>query len=113
MLYKQRAAVVALFHVGLILTSALGAWLLRFDFVLPPAAIALVYCPILILLRMAALNRFDLLHGYWRHSGIDEIVDIVRAVGAGSLAFFLATRWLIHASSFPRSIYLLEAITTA
>ncbi|HZR30004.1 MAG TPA: nucleoside-diphosphate sugar epimerase/dehydratase [Terriglobales bacterium] len=99
--------------MGLILTSALGAWLLRFDFVLPPAAIALVYCPILILLRMAALNRFDLLHGYWRHSGIDEIVDIVRAVGAGSLAFFLATRWLIHASSFPRSIYLLEAITTA
>ncbi len=113
MLYKQRAAVVALFHVGLILASALGAWLLRFDFVLPAAAIALVYCPILILFRMAALNRFDLLHGYWRHSGIDEIVDIVRAVGVGSLAFFVATRWLIHASSFPRSIYLLEAITTA
>jgi FlaA1/EpsC-like NDP-sugar epimerase len=113
MLVRQRFWAITLFHFLLIATSAVIAWLLRFDFRIPFPTLLFGCVPILILFRIAALARFNLLHGYWRHSGVSDVIDIGKAVALGSLAFFVTTRYVLNRYEFPLSIYILEAIVTA
>jgi FlaA1/EpsC-like NDP-sugar epimerase len=113
MLVRQRFWAITLFHFLLIATSAVIAWLLRFDFRIPFPTLLFGCVPILILFRIVALARFNLLHGYWRHSGVSDVIDIGKAVALGSLAFFVTTRYVLNRYQFPLSIYILEAIVTA
>jgi FlaA1/EpsC-like NDP-sugar epimerase len=113
MLIRQRFWAITLFHFLLIATSVVVAWLLRFDFRIPLPALLLGSLPILILFRVSALARFNLLHGYWRHSGVTDVIDIAKAVTLGSLAFLVTTRYVLGKYEFPLSIYILEAIITA
>jgi FlaA1/EpsC-like NDP-sugar epimerase len=93
-------------------SSIILAWLLRSDFRLP-LPIALIEClPILILFRVTALARFNLLNGYWGHSGVAEVIDIGKAVGLGSLAFLATTRYIFRNYELPPAIYILEALLT-
>jgi FlaA1/EpsC-like NDP-sugar epimerase len=110
---RQRFWAITLFHFLLIATSIVIAWLLRFDFRIPFPALLLGCMPVLILFRVAALARFNLLHGYWRHSGVTDVIDIGKAVALGSLVFFMTTRYVFRRYEFPLSIYIIEAIITA
>jgi FlaA1/EpsC-like NDP-sugar epimerase len=112
LLVRQRFWAITLFHFLLITTSIVIAWLLRFDFRMPFPALLLGCVPILILFRVASLARFNLLHGYWRHSGVTDVIDIGKAVALGSIAFFVSTRYILRRYEFPLSIYILEAIIT-
>jgi FlaA1/EpsC-like NDP-sugar epimerase len=112
MLEKQRPWMIFLLELVLIVLSATVAWLLRFDFTFPQPALFLSALPLLILLRMAALARFHLFHGYWRYSGIGDALDVARAVTLGSLAFLAIERWVLLQVSLPISFYFLEAILT-
>jgi FlaA1/EpsC-like NDP-sugar epimerase len=112
-LFRQRFWAITLFHSVLIAASVVVAWLLRFDFRIPFPTLLLGCLPILILFRIAALARFNLLHGYWRHSGVTDVADIAKAIALGSLAFFVTTRYVFHKHQFPLSIYILEAIVTS
>ncbi|MFZ3245896.1 MAG: nucleoside-diphosphate sugar epimerase/dehydratase [Candidatus Acidiferrales bacterium] len=96
----------------LILFSLIVAWLLRFDFSLPYLSLLLVAAPILISVRLAAIGVFGLFHGWWRYTGISDIADILKGVGAGSVAFFLITYVFLGIKSFPRSVYVLEPLLT-
>ena len=113
MLVRQRFWAISLFHFLLIATSIVSAWLLRFDFRIPSPTLLFGCVPVLILFRIVALARFNLLHGYWSHSGVTDVIDIGKAVALGSLAFFVTTRYVAGRYEFPLSIYILEAIITA
>jgi FlaA1/EpsC-like NDP-sugar epimerase len=110
MLEKQRPWIVFLLELTLIVLSGTAAWLLRFDFAFPYPALFLRAMPLLILLRIAAMARFHLFHGYWRYSGISDLLDVSKAVLLGSLAFLLVERWVLRQVSLPISFYFLEAI---
>ena len=56
---------------------------------------------------------FGLHRGWWRYTGISDGMDILKAVTAGSAAFFLVTRYILGLVSFPRTIYISEALLTA
>jgi len=60
-----------------------------------------------------AITRFGLLHGWWRYAGVRDVVDIVKAVMLGSVAFFLIVRYVLHLTAFPRSIYVAESLLSA
>jgi FlaA1/EpsC-like NDP-sugar epimerase len=111
-LVRRRRWAVTLFHFLLIISSIMVAWLLRFDFRVPIPSLLLDCVPVLILFRIAALARFNLLHGYWHHSGVNDVIDIAKAVALGSFAFFITTRYLFRVYDFPLSIYILEALLT-
>jgi FlaA1/EpsC-like NDP-sugar epimerase len=113
MLLRQRSWIIALFHVGLVAASFLFAWLLRFDFRLTFPKLMLACLPLLVLSRLSTLVIFKLVHGYWNHSGVTDVVDILKAVGLGTIAFVISVRVVIGANAFPFSIYLIEAMTTA
>ncbi len=104
---------VAMFQAALISASLMLAWLLRFDFSLPYRRLLFLAAPILILIRLAAVVRFRLLHGWWRYTSASDAVDIAKAVTVGSAAFYVTMRLVLGIVGVPRSIYLLEALLTA
>lgn len=113
MFVKRRPVVIAVFQAALIALSAAFAWLLRFDFAFPQVRLLLLALPLLILMRLLAMARFNLFHGYWRYTGMSDALDIVKAVALGSMGFLIAERWIVGATSFPISVYFIEAILTA
>ena len=79
MLAKQNRFVVAAFEILLVVISVTAAWLLRFEFRIPDWRVLVSVLPLLIVLRLLALARFNLLHGYWRYAGISDAIDIQKA----------------------------------
>jgi FlaA1/EpsC-like NDP-sugar epimerase len=111
LLMRRRIWFVTLFQAILVCGALLLAWLLRFDFSLPYSNLFLGAAPILVIIRLVVLRMFNLHHGWWHFSGFSEAVKIVKAVGVGTVLFWLVLT-VLRVTSFPRSIYILEAILT-
>jgi FlaA1/EpsC-like NDP-sugar epimerase len=107
---QYRAWFIGLFQALLIFSALLLAWLLRFNFSLPDRLLLFSAAPVLIAIRLGAMARFDLLHGWWRYTDIDEAVPIFKAIAAGSAVFVLCMRLVPGVGAFPRTIYILEPL---
>ena len=112
LLLRYRPWFTAIFQAWLILCSLVLSWLLRFDFTLPYRSLLLFAIPILVLTRVAAMAYFGLLRGWWRYVGIRDGVDILKAVGSGSVLFWIIMRFALRTAAFPRTIYILESLLT-
>jgi FlaA1/EpsC-like NDP-sugar epimerase len=112
-LLRYRPWFIGMFQAWLIVCSVILAWLLRFDFTLPYRPILLSAIPILVLIRLATISYFGLLRGWWKYAGIRDGIDILKAVGTGSVLFWAIMRFALRATAFPRAIYVLEALLTA
>jgi FlaA1/EpsC-like NDP-sugar epimerase len=111
-LLHYRTWLIAFFQAVLIFGSLILAWLLRFDFSLPYRALLFSAAPLLIIIRLAAIGRFGLFHGWWRYTGVSDALDILKAIAVGSFVFILAMRVVLGVTAFPRTIYILEAVLT-
>src|SRR5579863_4055747 len=103
---------IGVFQAWLIICSLVLAWLLRFDFTLPHRPILLAAIPVLVLVRIAAMAYFGLLHGCWKYVGLGDGIDILKAVATGSAIFWVIMRLALGAG-FPPTLYILEAMLTA
>jgi FlaA1/EpsC-like NDP-sugar epimerase len=112
LLLRYRLWFIAVFQGCLVICSLMAAWLLRFDFALPYLGVLLAALPILLLTRLSAVAYFGLLRGWWKYAGIKDGIDILKAVAAGSLLFWIVMRLVLRISAFPRTIYVLEAVLT-
>lgn len=108
-----RSSRILIVQIAAILVSLSTAWALRFEFTFPYAGLMIGSAPILLLIRLAALGRAGLLHGYWHLTGINDALDLAKAVAIGTVGFAISIRYVLGLHEFPLSIYLLEAITTA
>jgi FlaA1/EpsC-like NDP-sugar epimerase len=109
-LLRFRSLLILVSQSALILTALVCAWLLRFDFRLPNGGLLWSTAPMLIVIRLLLLPFFNLMHGWWRSTGISDVVDILKATLTGSLAFLLLVRYGWGLTGFPLSIYPLEAL---
>ena len=112
MFVKKNRLFIALGEIVLVSLSLTIAWSLRFDFRFPNAAVLLSAMPLLAFLRLLAMARFNLFHWYWRHTGISDALDILKAVSLGSVGFLVAERWVLGEKRFPLTVYFIEAILT-
>ena len=112
-LLRYRPWFIGMFQAWLIICSLILAWLLRFDFTLPYRSILLSAIPILVFTRLATMAYFGLLRGWWKYVGIRDGIDILKAVGTGSILFWVIMRFALRATAFPRTIYVSEALLTA
>lgn len=110
---RKHSWFVAVFQASLICFSLVLAWLLRFDYSLPDRSTLLLALAILIPMRLIAIWRFGLLHGWWKYTGASDVVDVLKAVSIGSIAFVLTVHYLLGLHGFPRSVYVLEPVLTA
>lgn len=111
-LLRQHGAVLLLLHISLIVVALLLSWLLRYDFAVKNQYVVLSAIPILVLLRLAAMSRFNLLHGHWRYTGIEDATEILKAVAVGSIAFFGTINILLGVKAFPLSLFVIEAVVS-
>src|SRR2546427_11256673 len=110
---RKHSWFVAIFQAALVCFSLVLAWLLRFDYGLPDHIVLIRAAPILVVIRLIAIWRFGLLHGWWKYTGASDVLDVAKAVGTGSVLFVLLIQYLIPLPGFPRSIYVLEPLLTA
>ena len=108
---QNRTWLVACFQALLIFASLVLAWFLRFDFSLPDRVLLFSAAPLLIAIRLAAIGKFGLLHGWWRYTGVSDALDIFKAITLGSVVFLFVMRFLLGVTAFPRTIYVLEAVS--
>jgi len=112
LLLRYRLWFIAVFQGCLVVCSLMAAWLLSFDFTLPYRGVLLSAVPILLLTRLTSVAYFGLLRGWWQYAGIRDGIDILKAVTTGSLLFWIAMRFVLQITAFPRTIYALEAVLT-
>lgn len=112
-LFNKRPALIYVFHSALVAASLVLGWLLRFDFSLPYRRVLLTSGLLLVVVRLITLRLFNLNHGWWHFASVNEAINILKAVGVGSVVFFPLNRYLFSAITFPRSVYVLEAFFSA
>lgn len=113
LLRAYRTWFIAFFQIGLVCFSLFLSWLLRFDFSLPYRPILFKALPILVAIRVAVLAYFGLLRGWWKYAGVRDGLDILKAVGMGSVLFWTALLVSGGITGFPRTVFALEALLTA
>jgi len=111
-LLRHRPWVITVFQACLIASSLFLAWLLRFDFTVPYRSVLLRGAVVLLLIRVPVMAYFGLLRGWWKYVGVRDGIDVLKAVAAGSVIFWLVMRYVIRAVAFPRTIYLMETMIT-
>lgn len=109
-LLRHSTYFVMAFQGGLIFFSLLSAWLLRFEFELPQKKLLLISLPVLIGIRLIMIRVFNLHHGWWRYTGIPDVVNVLKAVIVSTLLFWLVITAVPQLHGLPGSIYFLEAV---
>jgi FlaA1/EpsC-like NDP-sugar epimerase len=106
---SYRLAFIRLWQALVMAVSLLGAFLLRFDFAFPKNESRHLLFGLLILLvaKMAVFYVMGIEHGWWRFSGLADLVRLSVANVMGSAIFIVATALLIG-PHFPRSVYLID-----
>src|SRR4030066_1435104 len=77
---KYRRMVVVCVHVFLIIASNLLAFLLRFEWAVPPAYYQMIgiTLPVIVLVRLGVFYFFDLYSGLWKYVSTRDLVKIIK-----------------------------------
>lgn len=111
---RKRRSLVVLSQLTLVVFSYLLSFLLRFEFDLSvhnnwPLHTFLKTLPLLLLIRAGAFYYWDLYRGWWRYVGMDDLLNIIKAVAVSSVVFIVMVM-LIFRANYPRSVFLIDAI---
>jgi FlaA1/EpsC-like NDP-sugar epimerase len=120
LLIRLRRPIVLALHLLLIPLAYYAAFALRFDFRPPQVYVDLFWrtLPYLVVLRLASFALFGLFHGWWRHVGMRDLVDLVRATTLSSVLLVLALFMTGDlqspgsVSGLPRSVLVLDWTTS-
>lgn len=107
----SRYLIVVAVHAVMAMVAYLLAFLLRFEYQLPPAQweVFLRTLPLLLVARGVTFSCFHICGGLWRYVSMRDIVAILKAVTSGSL-LFAAVVLALFGRGFPRSIFVLDCI---
>src|SRR6476659_7749117 len=107
---RHRSMTIRFWKASVIGISLVSAFLLRFDFSIPAMEIRHLKVGLLIAL-LTKLSIFYLLgldRGWWRFTGINDVLRILAANFAGSLLLAMGCA-IAFGANFPRSVYLIDA----
>ena len=109
---RFRLPLILSFQAVVACLSYLGAFLLRFDFSLPPDQLALFYLafPLTLCSRMAGYLYYRTYSNSWGFAGMRELTDDIKATLLGSVSFILIMVFTLGSEGFPRSILVLEPV---
>jgi FlaA1/EpsC-like NDP-sugar epimerase len=109
---RNRQLSALLLYTAITTAAYLLAYLLRFDFVIPPPyeTVFLLTLPILLGVRLLCHRVFAVTLGRWRYVGPDDLLRLGGSVVAGSVVFIPIALLLPLPAAVPRSILLLEPL---
>ena len=111
-LLAGRRPVIQAANLTIALTSYLIAYWLRADFEIPKSwwGEILVSLPFLLGSRFLAFRYYGLFHGWWKYTGVSDLVDIAKAVSLSSALFATSVVLVFGAYAVPRSVVLIDWI---
>ncbi|RJQ26473.1 hypothetical protein C4565_06960, partial [Candidatus Parcubacteria bacterium] len=111
---RGRTTVKFFLTIGIFITANHLAWLLRFEFNVPPEMVGVMRQTIPVLLIAKALGFLvsGQFRGWWRFVSIKDVLPIAAGSALGSVLFVAGVWWLWGPSRVPRSIFLLDWVNT-
>ncbi|HEU5208085.1 MAG TPA: nucleoside-diphosphate sugar epimerase/dehydratase [Longimicrobiales bacterium] len=97
-------------HVLLIPLAYFAGFALRFDIPVPSRWMDLFWAtaPVLLALRLAAFSYFRLYEGSWRHAGMQDLMDLLKAVSVSSMGLLVVLFMVGEFRELPRSLLVLD-----
>ncbi|MDD5723458.1 MAG: nucleoside-diphosphate sugar epimerase/dehydratase, partial [Syntrophales bacterium] len=113
-LLRGRTTVKFFLTIGIFIAANHLAWLLRFEFNVPPdmVAVMLETIPILVIAKALGFLASGQFRGWWRYVSIRDVLPIAAGSALGSVLFAAGVWWLWGHPHVPRSIYLLDWANT-
>ncbi|MDO8805711.1 MAG: SDR family NAD(P)-dependent oxidoreductase [Elusimicrobiota bacterium] len=106
---KHGRLLVLILDAAAITLAYFLAFVLRFDFTLPPGeAYNFLYTlPVVLILRLAAFYYFGLYNGIWRYASMADLTAIMKGILASQIPIMAVILFLQH-GHFPRSVLLMS-----
>ncbi|MDP9342154.1 MAG: polysaccharide biosynthesis protein [Actinomycetota bacterium] len=111
-LIRHRRPVIVLAHAVLLATAYYLAWVLHFDFRIPPAKweVFVKSLAVLLVIKMVVFWPFQLYEGLWRYISMRDILSILFGASVASVVFGVAID--IRAKGLPVPILILDWVFT-
>ncbi len=110
--FNHRRQLIVLLHMLLIVASFFSAFLLRFDFYIPPQYLSALTDRLVILLplKMTVFYFFGLYSGMWKFVNVNDLWNVVKANALATLLFILIDGFVFRFEGFPRTVVLVDFI---
>ncbi|MFQ5674108.1 MAG: polysaccharide biosynthesis protein, partial [Nitrospinales bacterium] len=107
---QPRRIILFLIDAFLGIVSLYCAFLLRFDWEIPQSELALFFSllPFVLIFRSVSYLYFGFYSRLWRYCGLEDMLQILKAVVTGSLLLIGAVFFYNRAIAVPRSIFLID-----
>lgn len=115
---KMRSRVFDKNFLVILVTDALllsaawyGAHLLRFNFEIPQASMALLMrsLPFIVVTKVVTFYFFDLYQGMWRYTSLTDLFNIIKASAVSSFLIIVVVLFSHGFSGFARSVFIIDA----
>lgn len=109
---RHRVVIITVLQCHVVLASYTLALFLRFDFQIPENYVSIFWktLPLLLAIRLLAYDFYKLNSGWWSYASMYDLLNIVKAVGAGSLLFLITIVFIYGTIGYPRSVFIIEPI---
>ena len=107
---KYRLFIIAFLQLFLVIFSYFFSFQLRFDFKVPSDYFPLIVKTLILLVacRLVFFYHYGLFKGWWSYVGMQDAVNIAKAVSLSSLAFLTAMEFIFGLTGFPRSVFIID-----
>ncbi|MGE0644378.1 MAG: polysaccharide biosynthesis protein [Nitrospira sp.] len=112
LIMKWRKPIIVVFDLALIILANYLAFALRYDGNIPEKDLLTFEQTVLILvgIRGVAFALFGLNEGLWRYTSVWDLQNILKGVLVSTVVFYGWVHWVMEFSSYPRSIFAIDAI---
>jgi len=111
---RTRTTVKFFLTLGIFLSAYCLAFLVRFEFSVPPQMAGVMWqtIPILVIAKVAGFFASGQFRGWWRYVSIKDVLPIAAGTALGSVLFAVGVWGVWGPTHIPRSIYLLDWLNT-
>lgn len=112
LILKYRRIVVLGVNLLLITAANLAAYLLRFDWIIPPEYLHTIVetLPLIIIIRLITFHFYEVNTGLWRYVSIRDLLQIIKGVVVSSAVISFIIYPALGLYSYPRSLLILDGI---
>ena len=111
---RSRTTVKFFLTLGIFISANYLAYLIRFEFDVPPEMVVVMRrtIPVLVIAKAIGFFAFGQFSGWWRYVSIKDVLPIAAGSALGSVLFAGGVLWLWRPTHVPRSIYVLDWVNT-
>lgn len=113
-LSDKNVVLILAIDIILIICSLYGAYLIRFEFIIPLEFMAgfKSIIPVILIIKIFVFYFFDLYRGMWRYTSMTDLVNIIKAAFGSTLLIVSIVVFSNRFIGFSRSIFIIDCCFT-